>query len=120
MDPKKAVIFAYCCSTRSAYQCTWDVESRQLARLAMSPRPCSPDSGFCWTTLAGNWPEIAPNTPFLPDVPVANCLKTNHRLLCFLHGMEEVVGSIPTRSTISFDYLQIPLSSLAPHGVRTL
>jgi len=66
------------------------------------------------------WPEIAPNTPFLPDVPVANCLKTNHRLLCFFHGMEEVVGSIPTRSTISFDHLQIPLSSLAPHGVRTL
>ncbi|MCI0353197.1 MAG: TonB family protein [Acidobacteriales bacterium] len=36
---------------------------------------------------------------FLANAPVANCLKTNYRLLCFFHGMEEVVGSIPTRST---------------------
>jgi len=49
--------------------------------------------------LAGNWPEIAPNTPFLPDVPVRKCLKTNDRLPLKLHGMEEVAGSIPTRST---------------------
>ncbi len=51
--------------------------------------------------LAGNWPEIAPSTPFLPDIPVRKYLKTNYRLLLKLHGMEEVVGSNPTRSTIS-------------------
>jgi hypothetical protein len=49
--------------------------------------------------LAGNWPEITPNTPFLPDIPVRKWLKTNARLPLELHGMEEVVGSIPTRST---------------------
>jgi len=49
----------------------------------------------------GNWPEIAPNTPFLPHVPVANCLKTNLPLLFSVHGMEEVAGSIPARSTKS-------------------
>jgi hypothetical protein len=56
--------------------------------------------------LAGNWPEIAPNTPFLPDVPVAKCLKTKYRLQFAFHGMEEVVGSIPTRSTNIFNNLQ--------------
>jgi hypothetical protein len=55
--------------------------------------------------LAGNWPEIAPNAPFLPDIPVGKCLKTNDRLPLKLHGMEEVVGSIPTRSTKSFHRL---------------
>jgi hypothetical protein len=49
--------------------------------------------------LAGNWPERAPNTPFLPNVPVRKSLKTNDRLPREQHGMEEVVGSIPTRST---------------------
>jgi hypothetical protein len=34
----------------------------------------------------------APNTPFLPDVPVAKRLKANYRLQYLLHGMEEVVG----------------------------
>src|SRR5439155_1602295 len=48
------------------------------------------------------WPEIAPNTPFLPDVPVRKSLKTNDRPPREQHGMEEVVGSIPTRSTNFF------------------
>jgi hypothetical protein len=52
--------------------------------------------------LAGNWPERAPNTPFLPDIPDRKSLKTNHRPPREQHGMEEVVGSIPTRSTNSF------------------
>jgi hypothetical protein len=52
--------------------------------------------------LAGNWPEIAPNIPFPPNIPVRKSLKANDRPLCEQHGMEEVVGSIPTRSTISF------------------
>jgi hypothetical protein len=51
--------------------------------------------------LAGNWPEIAPNIPFLPNIPVRKWLKTNDRPPREQHGMEEVVGSIPTRSTIS-------------------
>src|SRR5215471_9547466 len=30
--------------------------------------------------LAGNWPEIAPNMPFLPDIPVRKFLKPTVRL----------------------------------------
>jgi hypothetical protein len=37
------------------------------------------------------WPEIVPNTPFLPVVPVAKCLKTKYPPQCLLHGMEEAV-----------------------------
>jgi len=36
---------------------------------------------------------------FLPAPPVVSPLKINDRLLPYFHGMEEVVGSIPTRST---------------------
>jgi hypothetical protein len=63
--------------------------------------------------LAGNWPEIAPNTPFLPDVPVRKLLKTNVRLPSEQHGMEEVVGSIPTRSTI---FSEVLICNLPWHG----
>jgi hypothetical protein len=37
---------------------------------------------------------------FSANLPVANVLTTKVRLPFPLHGMEEVVGSIPTRSTI--------------------
>ena len=63
--------------------------------------------------LAGNWPERAPNTPFLPDIPVRKRLKTNDRLPREQHGMEEVVGSIPTRSTIFFSKASRKLTSAA-------
>lgn len=42
------------------------------------------------------------NTPFLLNVPVRKVLKSNDRLLREQHAMEEVVVSIPTRSTKSF------------------
>jgi hypothetical protein len=43
--------------------------------------------------------KIAADAPFLPDVPVRKLLKTNDRPPRELHGMEEVAGSIPARST---------------------
>jgi hypothetical protein len=50
------------------------------------------------------WPEIGrkyrPIHRFPANVPIANHLKTNLRLLFLGHGMEEVGGSTPTRSTI--------------------
>ena len=56
------------------------------------------------------WPEIGrkyrPKYRFPANIPVANPLKTNLRLLFRLHGMEEVVGSIPTRSTKLINHLQ--------------
>src|ERR1700756_5134227 len=53
--------------------------------------------------LAGN---IVEYTGFRPDAPIANYLKTNLRLLFHFHGMEEVVGSNPTRSTIRLKQCQ--------------
>jgi len=37
--------------------------------------------------------------PVLPAYPVINSFRINGRLPWYFHGMEEVVGSIPTRST---------------------
>ncbi|HKR86487.1 MAG TPA: hypothetical protein VJS37_20165, partial [Terriglobales bacterium] len=51
------------------------------------------------------WPEIGrkyrPIYPFFANLPVVNSFRINLRLPFTLHGMEEVVGSIPTRSTNS-------------------
>ena len=55
-----------------------------------------------------------PGAPYAPSALLASLEST------ILPVINERFGSIPTRSTNSFDYLQIPLSSLAPHGVRTL
>jgi hypothetical protein len=56
---------------------------------------------FCTLEI---WPEIGrkyrPIYWFPANIPAANHLKTNLRLPFRFHGMEEVVGSIPTRSTI--------------------
>jgi hypothetical protein len=50
------------------------------------------------------WPEIGRKQHqiyrFYANAPVTKSLNANHRLPFFVHGMEEVVGSIPTRSTI--------------------
>jgi len=61
-----------------------------------------PPTPLCFSRLT-DWPEIGrkyrPIYPFVTSSPVVNCFKLKLRLLCFFHGMEEVVGSIPTRST---------------------
>ena len=43
--------------------------------------------------------QIPPSGPFLPVVPVYNHCTVNNLRFRSQHGMEEVVGSIPTRST---------------------
>jgi len=62
------------------------------------------------------WPEIGrkyrPIYRFPANIPVAKHLKTNLRLPFLRHGMEEVVGSIPTRSTKP---LYKPISSYRNH-----
>ncbi|HET9101428.1 MAG TPA: hypothetical protein VFN62_13625 [Acidobacteriaceae bacterium] len=45
-------------------------------------------------------PQIAPIMPVLPVVPTRKCCAVYYLRLDLFHGMEEVVGSIPTRSTI--------------------
>ena len=53
--------------------------------------------------------QIPPRGPFLPVVPVYNNCAVNNLRFWALHGMEEVVGSIPTRSTNnSFKINQLP------------
>jgi hypothetical protein len=73
-------------------------------RATRTPRPCS--SSVVHTKI---WPEIGrkyhPIYRFPANIPVANHLKTKLRLPFRLHGMEEVVGSIPTRSTNSLNKL---------------
>jgi hypothetical protein len=49
--------------------------------------------------LAAFWQQIGPIVPFLPVVPVHKyCAVYNLRFPAH-HGMEEVIGSIPIRST---------------------
>jgi hypothetical protein len=50
------------------------VRLRPRIRTDLKPPPRQPVRS-CVGFLAGNWPERAPNAPFLPDIPVANCLK---------------------------------------------
>ena len=58
-------------------------------------------------------PQIAPIWPFLPVMPIRKCCAVYNLGLEALHGMEEVVGSIPTRSTNLINNLEtVPLHGL--------
>jgi hypothetical protein len=46
-------------------------------------------------------PQIVPIVPVLPTLPTGNCCAVYHLRFELFHGMEEVVGSIPIRSTNS-------------------
>ncbi len=55
-------------------------------------------------------PQIAPIVPVLPTVPTRKYCAVYYLRSELFHGMEEVVGSIPTRSTkINNFRLRIPL-----------
>ena len=58
-------------------------------------------------------PQITPIGPFLPVMPVCKYCAVYHLRFELFHGMEEVVGSIPTRSTKDIQkrirYLQSPV-----------
>ena len=43
--------------------------------------------------------QIQPGGPFLPVVPVSKCCTVYNLRFLLQHGMEEVIGSIPIRST---------------------
>jgi hypothetical protein len=44
-------------------------------------------------------PQIAPIMPVLPVVPTRKCCAVWYLRFELFHGMEEVIGSIPIRST---------------------
>jgi hypothetical protein len=52
-----------------------------------------------WVDLAAFWQQIVPIVPFLPVVPVCKCCAVYYLRSHAHHGMEEVIGSIPIRST---------------------
>ena len=52
-----------------------------------------------WVNLAAFWQQIAPIVPFWPVVPVRKYCAVYNLPFCKQHGMEEVIGSIPIRST---------------------
>jgi hypothetical protein len=52
-----------------------------------------------WINLAANWQQIAPIVPFLPTMPTRKHHAVYNLRFRAHHGMEEVIGSIPIRST---------------------
>jgi hypothetical protein len=59
-----------------------------------------------WVNLAAFWQQIVPIVPFLPVTPVRKYCAVYNLRSAALHGMEEVVGSIPTRSTNKLNHLE--------------
>jgi len=49
--------------------------------------------------LAAIWQQIVPIVPFLPVVPARKYCSVYNLHFHAHHGMEEVIGSIPIRST---------------------
>jgi hypothetical protein len=69
--------------------------------------------------LAAFWQQISPIVPVLPTVPThKSCAVYNLAFEAF-HGMEEVIGSIPIRSTSKHMKTKL-LSSLYPLRVSVL
>ena len=71
-----------------------DFRQRELGLI-----PHDQPGGPLVANLAAFWQQISPIVPVLPTVPAhKSCAVYNLAFEAF-HGMEEVVGSIPTRST---------------------
>jgi len=61
--------------------------------------PHDQPGGPLFANLAAFWQQISPIVPVLPTVPAhKSCAVYNLAFEAF-HGMEEVIGSIPIRST---------------------
>ena len=58
--------------------------------------------------LAAFWQQITPIGPFLPVLPVRKYCAVYNLHFDPLHGMEEAVGSIPTRSAKSLNVADAP------------
>jgi hypothetical protein len=63
--------------------------------------------------LVSNWCQTAPSTPVLPVNPINNRLSVYNLRFFRFHGMEEVIGSIPIRSTKPFNTLDHAADSSA-------
>jgi hypothetical protein len=95
------------CCLQEAFSVIWatgscaifgnESEESGLTRHDSARRPI----GF--RNLVSNWCQTAPILPVFPIHTVDNHLSVNNLRSCQFHGMEEVVGSIPTRSTSQSD-----------------
>jgi hypothetical protein len=62
--------------------------------------------------LAAFWQQMLPSMPVLPVLPTRKYCTVNNLAFDPYHGMEEVIGSIPIRST---KYLNNLASALPEH-----
>ena len=65
--------------------------------------------------LVSNWCQNAPIWPVFPAHPTFKYIAVNNLQFRQFHGMEEVVGSIPTRSTNPFNNIRILQNFLKVH-----
>ncbi len=61
--------------------------------------PHDQPGGPLFANLAAFWQQISPIVPVLPAVPAHKCCAVYNLAFEAFHGMEEVTGSIPVRST---------------------
>jgi hypothetical protein len=59
-----------------------------------------------YKNLVSNWCQTAPYLPVLPTQPAYNHLSVNNLRFIRFHSMEEVIGSIPIRSTNYLKHLE--------------
>jgi hypothetical protein len=66
--------------------------------------------------LAAFWQQISPIVPVLPTVPAHKSCAVYNLAFEALHGMEEVIGSIPIRSTNKSNNLADSQKKRNTHG----
>jgi hypothetical protein len=76
-------------------RCAFFNESSRRAGLIPHDQPGGP----LVANLAAFWQQISPIMPVLPTVPTHKSSAVYNLALEAFHGMEEVIGSIPIRST---------------------
>ena len=82
----------------------WQTAAKRLG-LIPHDRPV----GHLFVVLPAFCPQIAPIEPFLPVMPVHKYRAVYNLRFESFHGMEEVIGSIPIRSTNYLNNLAEPL-----------
>jgi hypothetical protein len=77
------------------------LQGNEMEEFEADPPRLSPGP-IGYKNLVSNWCQTAPYLPVLPIQPAYNYLSVNNLRFIRFHGMEEVIGSIPIRSTKSF------------------
>ncbi len=71
--------------------------------------PHDQPGGPLFANLAAFWQQISPIVPVLPTLPTHKYCAVYNLAFEAFHGMEEVIGSIPTRRTNVLNNLRIPI-----------